>query len=233
MPLCDYGCNGEAKYKLKNGKLCCSKTYRSCLGVRNKHSISVTGEKHPLFGKKFTEESKKKMSLSHIGKKLTDEQKRKIGQKSLGRKIPKSKETRDKISKFRCGKCFLSRDFIEKQRNIMLNGRSYEMIKKIKKISNEESKLREMVSQIYYNCQFQYRIFNYSIDIALPEYKIAIEYDGYYHFDNKDLKAKIEKEYYIIRRKKIENVGWKFIRYTIFDKFPTVEELHNKIKERI
>ena len=30
--LCDYGCNTMAKYKFRNGKLCCSPHYNSCVG---------------------------------------------------------------------------------------------------------------------------------------------------------------------------------------------------------
>jgi hypothetical protein len=32
--LCDYGCGTEAKYKLKNGKNCCSKSTSSCDGMK-------------------------------------------------------------------------------------------------------------------------------------------------------------------------------------------------------
>ena len=35
--MCDYGCNHKAKYKLNNGKYCCSKSPNSCDGVRQKN----------------------------------------------------------------------------------------------------------------------------------------------------------------------------------------------------
>jgi len=38
--LCDYGCGQEAKYQLKNGKLCCSESHRNCIAIRKKISES-------------------------------------------------------------------------------------------------------------------------------------------------------------------------------------------------
>lgn len=34
--LCDYGCGRKAKYQLKNGKWCCSKSYHSCPAIKEK-----------------------------------------------------------------------------------------------------------------------------------------------------------------------------------------------------
>jgi hypothetical protein len=34
MKLCDYGCNQESKFQLKNGKFCCSYSYTVCVGKR-------------------------------------------------------------------------------------------------------------------------------------------------------------------------------------------------------
>ena len=39
--ICDYGCGREAKHQFKNGKWCCSKSHRSCPGVREKNSIQT------------------------------------------------------------------------------------------------------------------------------------------------------------------------------------------------
>ena len=70
------------------------------------------------------------------------------------------------------------------------------------------------------------RIFRYEIDVAIPDKKIAIEYDGYYHFDTEE-----HKQYHKFRQEKIEKEGWKFLKYTIFDKFPNLEKLKNDIEE--
>ena len=42
---CEYGCGKKAKYQLKNGKWCCSKSQNSCSVLRNKNRISNTGKK--------------------------------------------------------------------------------------------------------------------------------------------------------------------------------------------
>jgi hypothetical protein len=39
--ICDYGCGQEAKYPFKNGKWCCSESYKSCPGIRKKISIKI------------------------------------------------------------------------------------------------------------------------------------------------------------------------------------------------
>jgi len=41
--LCFYGCGKIGKYKLKNGKLCCSKNYQACPELRLKNSLSRMG----------------------------------------------------------------------------------------------------------------------------------------------------------------------------------------------
>ena len=36
--ICEYGCETEARFQLKNKKWCCSKSINSCLGMKNKNS---------------------------------------------------------------------------------------------------------------------------------------------------------------------------------------------------
>lgn len=60
-----------------------------CYGMR--------GEKSPSFGRKRTEESRKKMSLAQKGKPKTEEHKAKIGEIHKGKTI--SNEQREKLSK--------------------------------------------------------------------------------------------------------------------------------------
>ena len=116
----------------------------------------------------------------------------------------------------------------ETYRQRCLNGHALKMIKYIKKISNEEIKLRNMVKELYKDCEFQYPVFNYSLDVAIPEYKIAIEYDGYYHFNCQE-----SIDYHNFRQKRIEENGWKFLRYTMFNKFPNKEQIQLDIMEII
>ncbi len=39
--LCEYGCNTNAHYRLKNGKMCCSENYTKCLNIRKKNSCGL------------------------------------------------------------------------------------------------------------------------------------------------------------------------------------------------
>jgi very-short-patch-repair endonuclease len=102
----------------------------------------------------------------------------------------------------------------EKQRFEMINGKALKMLKCIKNPSAQEVMLRDIILELYPNADPQHQVFNYSIDIALIEYKIAIEFDGWYHFDCEQSIERHKK-----RQKKIEDKGWKFIRYNIFHKF--------------
>lgn len=54
--LCEYGCGQEAVYHLRSGKWCCSEDWQSCV-LRKKYQ-----------GRPLTQETRKKMSISHIGK---------------------------------------------------------------------------------------------------------------------------------------------------------------------
>lgn len=112
----------------------------------------------------------------------------------------------------------------EKQRDYMLNGGANIAIRGMKNPSTNEIKLRELVHQIFPNSEYQYEVLNYSLDIAIPIYKIAIEYDGYYHFDCQE-----HIDYHKKRQEEIEEQGWKFIRYNIFNKFPRIEQIKEDI----
>jgi very-short-patch-repair endonuclease len=98
------------------------------------------------------------------------------------------------------------------------------MLKAQKNPSKPEVMLRDMVKELYPSCEFQFGILNYAIDVAIPEYKIAIEFDGWFHFDSEE-----HKQYHKLRQEKIEKEGWRFLRYTIFDKFPNIEKLKEDI----
>jgi hypothetical protein len=99
MHICEYGCGQKAEFQFKNGKWCCSKSFRSCLMVRKKNSKSQKGKilseehkkkigkgnkgktKGKIIGPQ-SEETKKKRSESMKGKNtgpLSEEHKRKIG----------------------------------------------------------------------------------------------------------------------------------------------------------
>ena len=56
--LCSYGCGQEAKYQIgKKKRWCCSEYWQSCPRMRKKNSVSLLGEKNPMFEKKRPEVS--------------------------------------------------------------------------------------------------------------------------------------------------------------------------------
>lgn len=193
-------------------------------------------------GKVLSEESKLKISISakeRIRKPTSDETKLKIGNSNRGKikgRVPWNKgkvgiqrhsvESREKMSLSRKGRVawnkglkgvYVVRDETrEKLRKVMLNGGAIKAIKGIKNPSKQEVILRDYIKEIYPKCEFQYQVLNYSLDIAILEYKIAIEYDGWYHFDCQE-----HIDYHNRRQREIENMGWKFIRYNIFKPFPS------------
>jgi len=87
----------------------------------------------------------------------------------------------------------------------MKNGGAAHANSFVKNPSKPQVQLYEKV-KIFYPCAIlNYPCLNYSIDTAIVELKIAIEYDGsYYHKD---------EEYHCKRQKEIEKEGWKFLRY--------------------
>lgn len=117
--ICDYGCGKEAKYTFKNGKKCCSKSFRSCVGFKNHYGM---GKNHPRYGKKHTTYSKNKMSKSHTGKKLTDLQLYTARNNWKNRKH--SEESKNKISKSNKGKK-RTKESIERIRKSQLKSITY------------------------------------------------------------------------------------------------------------
>lgn len=75
-----------------------------------KRRMSISGK-----GRKFTEEHKRRIAEAHKGKTLTDEHKKKLSEALKGEKSPnfgieRSKETKEKISKAKRGKAILQYD---------------------------------------------------------------------------------------------------------------------------
>ena len=222
--LCSYGCGKEAIYQFKNGKWCCNKNKQACNSLKRKSkkpTINNNGFCSYGCGKEAIHQFKNgKWCCSFTTNKCNGVKQHNNG--NTGYKC--SKEKRQKISESKIGhKC--SNKLREINRKRLLNGGALKMIKAIKKISNEEIRLRNMVKELHSNCEFQHPVLRYSLDIAIPDKKIAIEYDGYYHFDTEE-----HKEYHKLRQEKIEKEGWKFLRYTMFDNFPNKDQVKEDIK---
>jgi len=208
--LCDYGCNKISKYFFPTvKKYCCSKHWTRCEIMRQKKSKLLKGRVSPTLGKKYSEESKRKIGNTKIGK-------------------PRDENTRKKLSEFRKGKTYEDLYGIEKakiQREIkrqwMLNGKSSYVNSFNKSPSKPQVEIFKIVKNLFPSAILNYPCLNYSIDIAIPDLKIAIESDGSWYHQN------LEND--LIRQKNIENEGWKFIKYTIYDKFPSIEQLKEDI----
>lgn len=101
MKLCDYGCGQEAKYKFKNGRWCCEKNISKCPFIRRTNSEKNSGENCVWFGKKHLEETKNKISRSHIGISHSQETRKKLSEINKGKVL--SKETRKKMAEAHSG----------------------------------------------------------------------------------------------------------------------------------
>jgi len=189
--------------------------------VKEKQKFNTSrGENHPMFGKegiflgrKHTEETKKKMSIKQKG----------VNHPMHGKKH--KEESKIKISDS-CKKWWKTEDGFKaktKQSEMMNSGLSSYANSFISNPSKPQINLFSMVKSIFPSAEMNYPFFNYSLDIAIPDQRIVIEYDGsYWHQD---------KEYDKRRQKYLENHKWKFIKYV--DILPSNEQLENDIKNII
>jgi len=116
----------------------------------------------------------------------------------------------------------------DKQKEFMLNGHASYMLSLSKNPSWPQIKTYKNVCSVVPSAILNYPICVdkgkwYSLDVAVPQLGIAIEYDG--SFFHKD-KSKEEK-----RQKEVEEEGWRFLRYR--DHVPTIEQLKNDINSVI
>lgn len=91
--------------------------------------------------------------------------------------------------------------------------------------SKKQIQLREMIENIYGNCELNYPCDKLSLDcmVVINGTKIDIEYDGYYW--HKDTQEKDKKRDYFV-----ESQGYKVLRIVAYsDRLPTKEELVESI----
>jgi len=68
MPLCEYGCKNEGIFQFQNGKWCCSQIWQKCPAHRERNRKNMTGKKNPIFGKKHSPETIKKIRMKALGR---------------------------------------------------------------------------------------------------------------------------------------------------------------------
>jgi len=201
------------KEKIKEGVL---KAYKNPEVKQKQFLNTPKGKNHPVYGtegywknKHHTEESKLKSSKSQSGK------------NHHFYKKEHKKTTREKISKT-CKKWWNSSNGL-KQRKIqsikMNSGQAAYCNFFIKNPSKPQVELFNKVQKIFSTAVLNYPFFNYSLDIAIPEKRLVIEYDGsYWHKD---------KIYDEKRRRYLKNYKWKYINYV--DYIPSTNELKTDI----
>lgn len=113
-----------------------------------------------------------------------------------------------------------TKKFREDTSRRMKNGGSSHANSFIKNPSKPQVELYKLVKELHEDAilQFPVKEVNKTIDIVIPSLMIAIEYDSSYFHD-------LEKDK--IRQSKLENLGWKFIRY--LDKLPTKDKITRDI----
>lgn len=224
MHLCECGCGQEVT---KEGNRFIHGHHSRVIYCGDKISKSTKG-------KKKSEEHKMNLSISKKGKKLphTKEWNERIG--NALRNKPKSREHIENMSKSLKGKkswCEgLTKDtheglrkIAEVQKERCLNGHSKYMNSLVSNPSKPQKKIFESINNIL-KAELEFPVITtnanvYRIDIAIPEKKIAIEYDcSYWHNEEKDM----------VRQAELENEGWKFIRYKDF--VPSKEQVLEAIE---
>ena len=115
-------CEPKNKYELEefwiNELNSFNEGYNGTFGGKGCKGINFSGENNPMYGKKHSEETKKKMSETHKGKKLSEETKERISESHKGKKHTEeskkrmgeakkghnvSKDTRERISEAQKG----------------------------------------------------------------------------------------------------------------------------------
>ena len=109
-----------------------------------------------------------------------------------------------------------------KQSEYMLNGGAAYTQSFIKNPSKPQVELYKLIKLLYPTAILNYPSLNKSIDIAIPNKMIAIEYDASYWHKGKEIEdAK--------RQTELEEIGWQFLRYR--DYVPPLEELKLDFKQ--
>ncbi len=219
---------------------------------KSAQSKRFTAEKNPMYGKTISEETRIKMSIassnrsvetrnkiskaglgnqyakgSKHSKEVCEAQSKKMKGNQVSKGYKHTKEYCEiKSKKMKGNQRALgtkhTEEFCKARVKHMLNGGAAYCNSFIKNPSKPQVELFNLVKLIYPTTILNYPSLNKSIDIAIPNKMIAIEYDGsYWHKD---------KEADRLRQKNLENIGWKFLRYC--DYIPKIDELKMDLKER-
>jgi len=226
-PLCKCGCKNKTKWcksrkkfnEYINGHYICinnpMNNPKSVAKLTGKNSCNYgkTGKNHPAYGSQKSEAKRKKTSKTLIGNQNSKGTRRNKEFCENQRKIMLNGGAKHANS-------FKTPESYKAHTEYMLNGGAAYLNSLIKSPSKPQVELFELIKQLFPNAILNHPSLNRSIDIAIPDKMIAIEYDGsYWHQDQKaDDK----------RQKELESLGCKFLRYC--DYVPTIDELERDLK---
>ena len=154
-------------------------------------------------------------------KKTTQTQKYREFQRQNMLEISKDLEWRKKVSEGTKKALDNKPEMKEKRRQYMLNGGASYAGSFVTNPSKPQVELYNIIKEIYPEAILNYPILNFNVDIVIPSLQLAIEYDGSYWHQDEDY----DKQ----RQNKIEQKGWKFLRYV--DVVPQKEILKEDINK--
>ena len=250
MKLCDYGCKQQAKYQLKNGKWCCNKSSNSCIefrrkkigkpsGMLGKHhseesnkkrSEKISGEKHYLFGRHPSIETRMKSSKSHKGIKPPNSGK--TFEESYGEE--RSKELKENLRKSNKGKKKTIETRKKQSKSHKENFKNPEFCKEFGKRfqvkpNNPETILIKLLGSGYkYVGNYQVWINGKNPDFINEENKKIIEFFGDYWHDIENT-GKSKRIHINERKKHFEKEGYKVLIIQQKD-LKNIENLKKKIQ---
>lgn len=175
----------------------------------------------------YSEKACKKMKELQSNRTVTDEERLNTSKRMKLNNPMSNEKTRLKVKKTLLenhpsrGKTYeeiygeeKAKEMKEERKDMMLNGGAAKARRGMKSQSKPQIELFKLVKKLFPNAELEYPCCNKSVDIAIVEHMIAIEYDEpYWHQD---------KIYDRKRKILIESNGWKCINYT---KIPTLSKL--------
>lgn len=225
--ICNYGCNSNAHYQLKNGKWCCSKSHNSCEEVKRKNRESN-------IGKTISEETRLKFkSRKHgsgmLGKTHSKETIQKYKEQRLGKNNPRygAKLSKEHIEKIRLSilrfqgennPMFGKKHSLESKLKIGLKSKEkfldptyLEKAKKFRFPDSSPNKLETILINLFSRLNLNYKFTgdkSFWIDGKNPDFvdynnKKVIEFFGDYFHDENFRKDGISNE--VHEKKKIEH----------------------------
>jgi very-short-patch-repair endonuclease len=209
MPLCKYGCGQEGKYQLKTRERrkdwVCSEFWYKCPVIKERTRITKLNKK---ISKDYSNIDWVLIDDLHYNR--SDENKEKLKQLGITQYLINYGVKNKLIRK--CNPKIVSeshrKKISEKRKQILKdNPESHVWKTNAKFISKPCEILKEKLKTLGYNFIPEYSILNYSLDIAFPDKKIAIEVNGNQHYESDG----ILKPYYQNRHDTIESMGWKIL----------------------